>query len=83
MYVGDEIVCNGVTMENFTAVANYVKMNLDGYSLPGLVWANECLPQFFLGNESEFGFGELIPAGLDAISFDAYELVNRSESTGR
>jgi hypothetical protein len=51
-------------------------MNLDGWGLPGIVWANECMPQFFLGNKSKFGFRDYIPAGLDAISFDAYELVN-------
>jgi hypothetical protein len=60
-------------MSNFTAVANYVKMNLCGYGLPGIVWANECMPQFFLGNKSKFGFSDYIPAGLDAISFDACE----------
>ena len=75
-FLGDELVCNGLPISNFTSLVNFIKLRLRAAGLPGLVWANECLPQFFPGPQNFFD--GLLPEGLDFIAFDAYELVNQS-----
>ena len=68
---GDEIVCGGVSEENMTAVAAWGKQQLVAAGHGGLVYVNECKPSF-----TKVG---MIPAGLDIISFDQYELANESK----
>ena len=54
-----------------TAVAAWSKQQLVAAGHGGLVYVNECKPSF-----TKFG---MIPAGLDIISFDQYELANESK----
>jgi hypothetical protein len=70
-FLGDEMVCNGLPISNFTNLVNFIKHKLTSAKLPGWVWANECLPQFFPGPQSFFD--HLLPEGLDFIAFDACE----------
>ena len=80
---GDEIVCNGVHVDNLTAVAAFCKQQLmtigGGH---GLVYVNECKPSFNASHRP-YGITGMIPAGLDIISFDSYNLCNESKSSTR
>ena len=73
-FLGDEMVCNGLPISNFTNLVNFIKRTLTSAKLPGLVWANECLPQFFPG--PQMFFDHLFPEGLDFIAFDACECMH-------
>jgi hypothetical protein len=75
VFLGDEIVCGGVHVENLTAVAAFCKQQLVSIGARhGLVYVNECKPSF----TKPSGITGMIPAGLDIISFDSYELANET-----
>lgn len=78
LFLGDEVVCGGVHVENLTAVAAYSKQQLLVAGVGhGLVYVNECKLSFN-NTHRPYGIKGLLPAGLDLISFDAYQLSNLS-----
>ena len=78
LFLGDEVVCGGVHVENLTAVAAYSKKQLLAAGVGhGLVYVNECKLSFN-NTHRPYGIKGLLPAGLDLISFDAYQLSNLS-----
>eukprot|EP01047_Picozoa_sp_COSAG01_P093517 COSAG01_NODE_24632_length_772_cov_1.537890_1_plen_222_part_01 len=78
LFLGDEIVCGGVHVENLTAAAAYSKQQLVAAGVGhGLVYVNECKLSFNSSHRPH-GIKGMLPAGLDLISFDAYQLSNLS-----
>ena len=74
LFLGDEIVCGGMPVSNLSAVAAFCKQQLTAAGhAHALVYVNECKPSF----TKPTGI-KMVPAGLDIISFDSYELSNRS-----
>ena len=83
LFLGDEIVCSGMPVENLTAVAAFCKKKLTqmGYT-QALVYLNECSGSFLENSPNRRPndyFKDSIPAGLDIISYDSYQLSNNTK----
>jgi hypothetical protein len=83
LFLGDEIVCGGMPVENLTAVAAFCKKKLMqmGHT-KALVYLNECSGSFIANSPNRRPndyFKDSIPAGLDIISYDSYQLSNNTK----
>ena len=77
VFMGDETMCGGVSVANFTAVSDAVKARV---GTSGLVAANECTLPFTTANTRDHYAGSVagkLPASLDIISVDTYAAANR------
>jgi hypothetical protein len=71
VFLGDEVICSGISVDNVTLVAEYIRSRIGDTALISL---NECG-----GGRSfkpPFGIGALLPAAIDVISIDTYDLHN-------
>ena len=70
IFVGDEMVCNGLPFENFTALVRHLRAKV-GPTLK--LWANECCGTVTGANG---GPGEWlhVPPELDYVSYDCYSV---------
>ena len=79
IFLGDEITCGGIPAAKLEEVADFSKAALRAAGRPdALVWVNECAISFQgeRGRPWSWINGKQLPAGLDLISMDAYELAN-------
>ena len=71
VYLGDEVVCSGVSADDVTQVAEYTRSRIGPTAL---IYLNECG-----GGNSWTGpgsIGKQVPAAIDIISIDTYDLHN-------
>ena len=77
VFLGDETMCDGVSVANFTAVSDAVKARV---GTSGLVASNECTDTFTTANTKDQYAGSVVgklPASLDIVSVDTYAAANR------
>lgn len=78
IFLGDEPACAGVPAANVSTVASYVKSKVGD---AGFVYINECERTF--NNPDYPGYMTVVPAGLDYISIDTYDLSDPAAEAGQ